>query len=139
MSAVVAAMSAVEEGCFSPDMTLASLLKDGLPGGYAVNDLHVMKEKLGDTITVLMSGKVWPIWGTAGTTAERLAEDLQVSSASMSCNQVTNSVVGSGVVQKPRLQRVDGTLIYDMICRDAGCEPPIICTPDELMGTEDGS
>ena len=25
------------------------------------------------------------------------------------------------------------------ICRDAGYEPPIICTPDELMGTEDGS
>jgi hypothetical protein len=27
----------------------------------------------------------------------------------------------------------------ERICRDAGCEPPIICTPDELMGTEDGS
>ena len=27
----------------------------------------------------------------------------------------------------------------ERICRDAGYEPPIICTPDELMGTEDGS
>lgn len=24
-------------------------------------------------------------------------------------------------------------------CRDAGYEPPIICMPDELMGTEDGT
>lgn len=27
----------------------------------------------------------------------------------------------------------------ERICRDAGYEPPIICTPDELMGTEDGT
>ena len=27
----------------------------------------------------------------------------------------------------------------ELICRDAGYEPPIICTPDELMGTDDGS
>jgi len=27
----------------------------------------------------------------------------------------------------------------EQICRDNGYEPPIICTPDELMGTEDGS
>ena len=27
----------------------------------------------------------------------------------------------------------------EQICRDTGFEPPIICTPDELMGTEDGS
>jgi hypothetical protein len=27
----------------------------------------------------------------------------------------------------------------EQACRDAGFEPPIICTPDELMGTEDGS
>lgn len=27
----------------------------------------------------------------------------------------------------------------ERICRDSGYEPPIICTPDELMGTEDGS
>ncbi len=25
------------------------------------------------------------------------------------------------------------------ICRDAGFEPPIICTPEELMGADDGS
>ena len=25
------------------------------------------------------------------------------------------------------------------VCRDAGFEPPIICTPDELVGTDDGS
>ena len=25
------------------------------------------------------------------------------------------------------------------ICREAGFEPPIICTPDELLGTDDGS
>ena len=25
------------------------------------------------------------------------------------------------------------------VCRDAGFEPPIICTPDELRGTDDGS
>jgi len=24
------------------------------------------------------------------------------------------------------------------VCRDAGFEPPIICTPDELMGSDDG-
>lgn len=41
-----------EEGRLSLDSTLASLLPDGLPGGYAVNDLHGAKEKLGDTITV---------------------------------------------------------------------------------------
>ena len=27
----------------------------------------------------------------------------------------------------------------EQICRDAGFEPPIICTPDELTGTDDGS
>ena len=27
----------------------------------------------------------------------------------------------------------------EQVCRDAGYEPPIICTPDELMGTDDGS
>jgi predicted nucleic acid-binding protein len=27
----------------------------------------------------------------------------------------------------------------EQTCRDAGFEPPIICTPDELMGTDDGS
>lgn len=27
----------------------------------------------------------------------------------------------------------------EQICRETGFEPPIICTPDELMGTEDGS
>ncbi len=27
----------------------------------------------------------------------------------------------------------------ERICRDAGYEPPIICTPDELMGVEDGT
>ena len=27
----------------------------------------------------------------------------------------------------------------EQICRNAGCEPPIICTPDELMGIDDGS
>ena len=27
----------------------------------------------------------------------------------------------------------------EQVCRDAGFEPPIICTPDELMGTDDGS
>lgn len=27
----------------------------------------------------------------------------------------------------------------ETICRNCGYEPPIICTPDELMGTDDGS
>ena len=27
----------------------------------------------------------------------------------------------------------------ERICRDTGYEPSIICTPDELMGTEDGT
>lgn len=27
----------------------------------------------------------------------------------------------------------------ERVCRDAGYEPPIICTPDELTGTEDGT
>ncbi|MBC7853777.1 MAG: type II toxin-antitoxin system VapC family toxin [Pirellulaceae bacterium] len=27
----------------------------------------------------------------------------------------------------------------EQVCRDTGFEPPIICTPDELMGTDDGS
>jgi len=27
----------------------------------------------------------------------------------------------------------------EQICRDAGFEPPVICTPDELMGADDGS
>jgi len=27
----------------------------------------------------------------------------------------------------------------EQVCRDAGFEPPVICTPDELMGPEDGS
>lgn len=27
----------------------------------------------------------------------------------------------------------------EQICRDVGFEPPIICTPDELMGIDDGS
>ena len=27
----------------------------------------------------------------------------------------------------------------EQVCRDAGFEPPIICTPDELMGADDGS
>lgn len=27
----------------------------------------------------------------------------------------------------------------ERICRDAGYEPPVICTPDELMGIEDGT
>lgn len=27
----------------------------------------------------------------------------------------------------------------EQVCRDAGFEPPIICTPDELLGTDDGS
>ena len=48
----VLVLQLMEEGRFSLDTTLASLLKDGLPGGYAVNDLHATKDKLGDTITV---------------------------------------------------------------------------------------
>ena len=27
----------------------------------------------------------------------------------------------------------------EQVCRDVGFEPPIICTPDELVGTDDGS
>ena len=27
----------------------------------------------------------------------------------------------------------------EQICRDAGFDPPVICTPDELMGNDDGS
>ena len=27
----------------------------------------------------------------------------------------------------------------EQICRDAGFEPPVICTPEELMGNDDGS
>ncbi len=27
----------------------------------------------------------------------------------------------------------------EQVCRDSGFEPPIICTPDELMGINDGS
>ncbi len=27
----------------------------------------------------------------------------------------------------------------EQVCRDAGFEPPIICTPDELVGADDGS
>jgi hypothetical protein len=27
----------------------------------------------------------------------------------------------------------------EQVCRDAGFDPPIICTPDELMGASDGS
>ena len=27
----------------------------------------------------------------------------------------------------------------EQICRDAGFDPPVICTPDELMGSDDGS
>ena len=27
----------------------------------------------------------------------------------------------------------------EQVCRDAGFEPPIICTPDELVGIDDGS
>ena len=27
----------------------------------------------------------------------------------------------------------------ESVCRDAGFEPPIICTPDELTGTDDGT
>ncbi len=27
----------------------------------------------------------------------------------------------------------------NQVCRDAGFEPPVICTPDELSGTDDGT
>ncbi len=27
----------------------------------------------------------------------------------------------------------------EQVCREAGFDPPIICTPEELMGTDDGS
>lgn len=27
----------------------------------------------------------------------------------------------------------------EQICRDVGYDPPVICTPDELMGSDDGS
>jgi len=27
----------------------------------------------------------------------------------------------------------------ERVCRDAGCEPPIICTPEELVGIDDES
>ena len=49
---------------------------------------------------VPMPGKVWPIWGTAGTVAERLAGSLQVRRYIVSCESVGNSVVGSGAVSK---------------------------------------
>lgn len=48
----VVVLQLIEEGRFSLDTPLASILKDGLPGGYAVNDLHSAKEKVGNTITV---------------------------------------------------------------------------------------
>ena len=48
----VVILQLMEEGRLTLDTTLASLLKDGLPGGYAVDDLHGAKEKLGNTITV---------------------------------------------------------------------------------------
>lgn len=49
---------------------------------------------------VLMSGKVWPIWGTDGTVAKRLTASLQVRRYIMSCEQAGNSVAGLGVVSK---------------------------------------
>ena len=49
---------------------------------------------------VLMSGKVWPIQGTASTVAERLAGSSQVRRYIMSCEQVGNSIAGSGAVSK---------------------------------------
>jgi len=42
----VVVLQLIEEKHFSLDSTLATLLKDGLPGGYAVNDLHFIKERL---------------------------------------------------------------------------------------------
>ncbi len=48
----VVILQLMEEGSLSLDTTLATLLKGELPGGYAVNDLHSVKERLGDTITV---------------------------------------------------------------------------------------
>ena len=48
----VVVLQLIEEGRFSLDTKLASLFKNGLPGGYAVNDLHSVKEKLGDKITI---------------------------------------------------------------------------------------
>lgn len=48
----VVILQLMEEGRFSLDTTLATLMSGELPGGYAVNDLHAAKEKLGDTITV---------------------------------------------------------------------------------------
>ena len=41
----VVVLQLIEEGRFSLDTTLASLLKDGLPGGYAVNDLHSQRRR----------------------------------------------------------------------------------------------
>jgi D-alanyl-D-alanine carboxypeptidase len=48
----VVILQLMEEGRLSLDTTLATLMNGQLPGGYAVNDLHSAKEKLGDTITV---------------------------------------------------------------------------------------
>jgi len=48
----VVILQLMEEGRFSLDTTLATLMNGELPGGYAVNDLHAVKEQLGDTITV---------------------------------------------------------------------------------------
>ena len=48
----VVILQLMEEGRLSLDTTLATLMNGELPGGYAVNDLHSVKEKLGDTITV---------------------------------------------------------------------------------------
>lgn len=29
--------------------------------------------------------------------------------------------------------------LIEQVCRDAGFEPPVICTPDELSGVDDGT
>ena len=49
---------------------------------------------------VPMSDKVWPIQGTAGTVAERLAGSLQVRTYIMSCERVGNFAVGSVAVSR---------------------------------------
>ena len=48
----VVVLQLIEENRFTLETPLASIIKEKLPGGYAVDDLHAVGEKLGNTITV---------------------------------------------------------------------------------------
>jgi predicted nucleic acid-binding protein len=92
-----------------------------------VKDLDLLEsfDEVDELAAALLAGKAVP------TTEPRDAFHIAIAAVNgvdylltWNCKHIANATLRSRIEQ---------------VCRDTGLEPPIICTPDELVRTDDGS